>query len=261
MRIATWNVNGIKARLEHLVDWLRVRQPDVVCLQEIKSEDSSFPTAPLEAEGYGIALHGQKAWNGVAVLSRHPILSIERGLPGEEEMGSRLLTAETAGLRISSVYVPNGKTLDHPDFLRKLKWLERLREHLLNRPAGSQASVVVGDFNVCPAACDSWNAAASEGQIFHTEEERGRIGALLGLGFADAYRHLHPDEPGFSWWDYRDGGFHRGHGLRIDHVLVEAALLPRLMSAEVDRDFRKKREGRTPSDHAPVVVDLSDVTA
>ncbi len=256
VRVASWNVNGIRARLDHVLEWLAERAPDVVGLQEIKAEAAGFPAAAFEAAGYQMALHSQKAWNGVAILSRHAIEGIECGLPGREAQGARLITAATAGLEFTSVYVPNGKTLDHPDYPLKLAWLAALREHFARRAVGVAPRVVLGDFNVCPSAIDSWNEAAFHGQIFHTEAERSAIAALHEIGLVDAWRLLHPDEPGFSWWDYRDGALHRGHGLRIDFVLVDEVLRGRVERAWVDRDYRKKREGRTPSDHAPVIVDL-----
>ncbi len=256
VRLASWNVNGIRARLDHVLEWLAERTPDVVGLQEIKSEAAGFPAAAFAAAGYQVALHSQKAWNGVAILSRHPIENIECGLPGREEQGARLITACTAGLEFTSVYIPNGKTLEHPDYPLKLEWLAALREQLARPPATGAPRVVVGDFNVCPSPLDTWNEAAFHGQIFHTDAERSAIAALHATGLVDAWRLVHPDEPGFSWWDYRDGALHRGHGLRIDFVLLGEALRGRVERAEVDRDYRKKREGRTPSDHAPVIVDL-----
>ena len=260
MRVATWNVNGLKARLEFLLHWLRLRQPDVVGLQELKLVDDQFPRAELEALGYSALCHGQKAWNGVAVLSRQPAEAVQVGLPGQEELGARLLSVRTAGIVFTSVYVPNGKHVGHEDFPRKLAWLEVLAGQLEAQRAGGSACVVGGDFNVCPGALDSWNEEALRGQIFHTDEERTRFQRLLGLGLVDVFRERHPETRAFSWWDYRGGSFHRGHGLRIDFLLAGAPLAKQVQSVEIDRDWRKKHEGLVPSDHAPVWADLGPIS-
>ncbi len=257
MRIATWNINGLRARLDFLRIWLADRRPDLVALQELKLEDEQFPHAELEEAGYRAVSHGQKAWNGVAVLARDTApAAVQLGLPGREEEGARLLTARAGDLELTSLYCPNGKHVGHADFPRKLAWFDALAEHLESAGAARGEAVVAGDFNICPAPLDSWNEKALGGSIFHTGEERDRFRRLLDLGLADAWRHLHPDRQAFSWWDYRAGGFHRNHGLRIDFLLVSPAVARRLAGAEIDRDYRKKKEGLTPSDHAPVWVDL-----
>jgi exodeoxyribonuclease-3 len=258
VRVATWNVNGLRARLDFLVHWLRARGPDVVLLQELKLLDDHFPRAEFESLGYGILCHGQKAWNGVAVLSRAPLEAVQVGLPGQEEFGARLLSVETGGIVASSIYVPNGKHVHHEDFPRKLAWLDVLADHLEAQRAGASAWLVGGDFNLCPAGLDSWNEAALKGRIFHTEEERTRFARLLSLGLVDVFRALHPETRAFSWWDYRAGSFHKGQGLRIDLLLAGSLLAPRMRSAGIDRDWRKKQEGLTPSDHAPVWADLEE---
>ena len=257
MRIATWNINGMRARLDYLLIWLADRQPDMVALQELKLEDERFPHAELEAAGYHAVSHGQKAWNGVAVLAREPLTVEQSGLPGQEEMGSRLLTASAGGLRLTSLYCPNGKHLGHEDYPRKLAWYADLAEHLEATAAAGTASIVAGDFNICPTPLDSWNEKALGGSIFHTDEERQRFRRLLDLGFTDAYRSLHPERQAFSWWDYRAGGFHRNLGLRIDFLLTSASVANRLQGAEIDRDYRKKKDGLTASDHAPVWVEIT----
>ncbi len=217
--------------------------------------DDQFPTDVFEKAGYQAITHGQKAWNGVAILSRKPMEARQSGLPGQEDFGARLVTAEVEGLSFTTLYCPNGKNIDHDDYPRKLAWFETLAEHLGAAPAGS-AKVVCGDFNICPAALDSWNAAGSEGHIFHTEAERSRMKTLYELGYQDLFRALHPDEQVFSWWDYRGGSFHRGHGLRIDFVLGTEAVRARTREVWIDRDYRKKQEGLTASDHAPVVAEI-----
>jgi exodeoxyribonuclease-3 len=256
LRIATWNVNGLRARLDFLLLWLRERRPDVVGLQELKLEDEKFPHDLVEAEGYRAATHGQKSWNGVAILAREEPIVRQVGLPGQEDLGARLLGADVGGLRFTTVYVPNGKHLGHEDYPRKLAWLDALAAHLADPRHRGGASVLCGDFNVCPGPLDSWNEAALAGSIFHTEEERRRIRALLDGGLRDVFRELHPDTQAFSWWDYRGGAFHRKQGLRVDFLLASGAVLPRVEAVEIDREWRKKHDGLTPSDHAPVWADL-----
>ncbi len=255
MRSATWNVNGLRARLDFVLHWLAAREPDVVGLQELKLPDDQFPHDVFAQAGYQAVTHGQKAWNGVAVLSRKPLELRQAGLPGQEDFGARLATAEVEGLSFTTVYCPNGKNTDHADYPRKLAWLDALAEHLRGRPA-DEASVVCGDFNVCPTALDTWDEAGHAGRIFHTDAERARIAAVLDAGYVDLFRALHPDEQVFSWWDYRGGAFHRGHGLRIDFLLASEPVRARCREVFVDRDYRKKKDGLTASDHAPVVADL-----
>jgi exodeoxyribonuclease-3 len=256
VRVATFNVNGLRARLEFLLHWLRARQPDVAMLQELKLVDGELPRSEIEALGYSILCHGQKGWNGVAVLSREPAEAVQVGLPGQEELGARLLSVRRAGRVFTSVYVPNGKHVGHEDFPRKLAWLDALAAHLEAQGSGAGSWVVGGDFNVCPAAIDSWNEPALRGKIFHTDEERARFRRLLALGLVDVFRERHPETRAFSWWDYRGGSFHRGQGLRIDFLLAGAPLAKQVGAVEIDRDWRKKHEGLTPSDHAPVWADL-----
>jgi len=256
MRIATWNVNGLRARLEFLVLWLRERRPDLVGLQEIKLADEQFPHAELEAEGYLAVVHGQRAWNGVAILSRHPVTVTQKGLPGQEELGARLISAEGEGLSFTTVYCPNGKDVGHPDFPRKLAWLDALAMHLreLHRP--DRPAVLCGDFNICPAPIDSWNEERLRGTIFHTADERTRFATIVEGGFLDLFRRLHPDARSYSWWDYRAGAFPRNQGMRLDLLLATADIAGRLRSVEIDRDYRKKKDNWIPSDHAPVFADL-----
>jgi exodeoxyribonuclease-3 len=259
MRIATWNVNGLRARLDFVRAWLRERRPDVVGIQELKADEAQFPREELEADGWRAAVHGQKAWNGVAVLTRagapEPEV-VRRGLPGRDEDGARLITVRVEGISFTTIYVPNGKTVAHADFPRKLEWLDALREHLRATTSADEPAVVCGDFNVCPAPLDSWNEARLKGHVFHTDEERARIRALADLGFRDVLRHLDAERKVFTWWDYRGGAFHRGMGLRIDLMLATAPVLARARTVEVDRDWRKKHGGLIPSDHAPVVAEL-----
>ena len=257
MRVATWNVNGLRARLAFVQHLLRERQPDVVGHQELKLSDEKFPHDEIRAAGYTALTHGQKAWNGVAVLSRKPAEVVQRGLPGQEDFGARLMTTEVDGLSFTTVYVPNGKSTSHDDFPRKLAWLDALASHFAEHHDPAQPTILCGDFNVVPAPIDSWNEKALAGQIFHSDEERARYAALLEWGFTDLFREEHPDEQAFSWWDYRGGAFHRRQGLRIDFLLGTQPVRERLSSALIDREWRKKHEDLTASDHAPVVADLT----
>jgi exodeoxyribonuclease-3 len=258
MRIATWNINGLRARFDFLLHWLEAREPDIVGLQELKLEDEKFPHLELEAKGYHAVTHGQKAWNGVAILSREPAEVLQRGLPGQEDFGARLLTARLGDLIFTTVYCPNGKHLGHDDYPRKLVWFDSLAAHLDESRSASASYVLCGDFNICPAAIDSWNEEGLTGSIFHTNEERARFQTLLDGGLSDLFRDLYPDLQKFSWWDYRGGAFHRNMGLRIDFLLGSAALRERLVTVEIDREYRKKKEGLTASDHAPVLADLDE---
>lgn len=256
MRIATWNINGMKARLAFVEQWLREREPDLVGLQELKMVDDQFPHLAMEALGYKALTHGQKSWNGVAILARGEIEVVRQGLPGQEDFGARFLHARTPDLDFITVYCPNGKTLEHDDFPRKLAWFDRLAEHLEETIDPARSAILGGDFNICPEPIDSWDETAHSGNIFHTDDERRRLGRLLTGGWTDVYRHLHPDTQAFSWWDYRGGAFHRKHGLRIDFLLATAPALGQVTSVEIDREYRKKKDGQTPSDHAPVFADL-----
>jgi len=262
LQIATWNINGLRARLDYILLWLKERRPDVVGLQELKMEDGKFPHADFEALGYTAVTHGQKSWNGVAILSRGPIECIESGLPGQDEFGSRLIRARVGAganaLDFTTLYCPNGKSIEHDDFKRKLAWFESLQEWAAGFVRSEQSAVLCGDFNIVPAAIDSWNEEEFSGSIFHTELERERLTGLFDLGLRDLFRVLEPETQAFSWWDYRAGAFHRKHGLRIDFLLGTQAVLDRLISVEIDRDFRKKKDGMTASDHAPVIAVLDE---
>ena len=256
MRIATWNINGLRARLDLLLLWLRDRKPDVVGLQELKLQDDQFPRAEIEAAGYRALVHGQKSWNGVAIVSREPAVATQIGLPGQEQAGARLLSAQVGGLEFTTVYCPNGKHTGHDDFPAKLRWFESLAAHLEATAKPDRAAVLCGDFNVVPAAIDSYDEASLHGSIFHTDEERAHFERLLTAGFVDVFRAVHPGTQAFSWWDYRGGAFHRKHGLRIDLLLATPPVVARVRSTEIDREFRKKQNDLTPSDHAPVLADL-----
>ena len=262
LRIATWNVNGLRARIEYIKLWLEERAPDVVGFQELKMEDAQFPHDAFEALGYRCLTHGQKSWNGVAILSRLPIEHLESGLPGQADFGSRLIRARVGegeqSLDFTTLYCPNGKDTDHDDFPRKLAWFDALRDWAKAFIQPDASAVLCGDFNIVPTGLDSWDESRFVGSIFHTPEERERMAAIMDVGLTDLYRHLEPETQAFSWWDYRGGAIHRKHGLRIDFLLGTAAVVKRLRRVEIDRDFRKKKDGLTASDHAPVIAVLDE---
>ncbi len=256
MRIATWNVNGLRARLDFMRLWLLDRKPNVVGLQELKITDEEFPHGFFEDLGYTALVHGQKSWNGVAILSNVPTELTQAGLPGESDWGARLITATVEGnFEFTTVYCPNGKSVSHDDYPGKLSWYDSLNEHWHN--GHNLPRVLCGDFNIVPTDLDTWRADTGEEDIFHTRAERDRLAALADAGMTDLYRHLHPDEQAFSWWDYRGGAFHRKQGLRIDFILGSAGIVEKVEAVAIDRDYRKKQDGLTASDHAPVYADLT----
>ena len=256
MRLATWNINGLRARMDFMALWLNDRKPDVVGLQELKTPTDDFPHEFFNELGYQALVHGQKSWNGVAILTRDDATLTQTGLPGEDDWGARLITAEVAGgIEFTTVYCPNGKSVEHDDYPNKLRWYESLHSHWA---AGDHPHrILCGDFNIVPQHLDSWRGEKADGDVFHTVEERARLDAVMNLGLTDLYRHLNPDEQAFSWWDYRGGAFHRKQGLRIDFLLGTDPLLDKVEDVVIDRDYRKKQEGLTASDHAPVFVDLT----
>lgn len=257
MRIATFNVNSINARLAFVRHWLAARQPDVACLQELKVTGDKFPHAAFAELGYQARVYGQARWNGVAVLAREPLELVQEGLPGADDAGARLLTVRVGDLEVTSVYVPNGKTLDHDDYQLKLAFLDRLAEYLQRRAAAGAEMVVGGDFNLCHRDLDSWAPERLAGHIFHTEAERAAMDRILGVGLVDLYRAVHPEGTMFSWWDYRAGCFHKNQGLRIDLLLGTPGVRARTTEVAIDRDYRKKKDGQTPSDHAPVTAEIA----
>ena len=256
MRIATWNVNGLRARLEYILMWLNDRQPAVVGLQELKVTDEDFPHEPFVEAGYRTATHGQKSWNGVAILARQPFELTQRGLPGQEDFGARLISANIGGLDFTTVYCPNGKDVAHADYPRKLRWFDDLADFWTKNHLSSDNAILCGDFNIVPNALDSWNGASAEGTVFHTQDERNRLQAIMDLGLTDLFRDRFPNEQQFSWWDYRGGAFHRAQGLRIDFILGNENVRTRTRDISIDRDYRKKKDTLTASDHAPVIVEL-----
>ena len=259
MRIATWNVNSVVARLPRLVEWLEQTAPDVVCLQETKVAQGAFPADEVTALGYEVAQNGQGRWNGVAILSKAGLADVEPGLPGdpgfpdENTLEARTIAATCGGVRLRSVYVPNGRTLDDPQFAYKLRWLAALREAVGPDAAGGVPFAVMGDFNVAPADDDVWDPAAFVGSTHVTSAERAQLAGLRDTGLTDVVPRIAKGPHPYTYWDYRGGAFHKGMGMRIDLVYANAALAGAVSDAFVDREARK---GKGPSDHAPVVVDL-----
>jgi len=258
MILATWNVNGIRARATRVFEWLKERQPDIACLQELKTKEEEFDRDAFKAAGYEAIVAGQPGWNGVAVISREPIELVAKELPGAGDLGARFVTAKTRGIEVTSVYVPNGKTASNPEFKTKLAWLAKLASHVESRRNKDAPMVIGGDFNVCLTDLDSYLGARAHGTIFHTDEERGFVNRVIASGLVDLYRAKFPSEQGYSWWDYRAGAFHRKLGMRLDLLLATPAVASRVTNVVVDREFRKKSKtsGALPSDHAPVYAVL-----
>ena len=256
MRIATWNVNSLKARMERVEEWLAYAQPDILCMQETKMADAAFPSMAFQTLGYESAHHGSGRWNGVAILSRVGMEEVVAGFSGgaeDETVESRLISATCGGVRVSSVYVPNGRSLDSEHYQAKLEWLAQLRDHLLASCDPSGRVVVCGDFNVAPEDRDVWDPTKLHGGTHVSPPERQAVGALLDWGLVDVFRIQRPEPSIYSWWDYRAGDFHQGRGLRIDLVLATKPVAERAGFALIDRFARK---GKLPSDHAPVLVDF-----
>ena len=251
MKVATWNVNSLTARWPRVEEWLALHQPDVLLIQETKQNDEKFPFAALSALGYEAAHFGQGQWNGVAIISRVGLEEVRRGL--EDDPEARFIGATCNGLRVYSCYIPNGRALDNPHYEYKLRWLESLRALLAARDP-DHAVIVGGDFNVALTDLDVYDPAAFVGATHVSEPERAAIRAVLATGLVDLGRLRHPDEASFTWWDYRNGSFRRGWGLRIDYLLSDAATAARVSEVFVDRAARK---GEKPSDHAPLVAEIA----
>lgn len=256
VRIATWNVNSLKVRLERVEAWLADLQPDVVCLQETKLADSAFPALAFQALGYESVHHGHGQWNGVAILSRVGLEDPQNGFgPGFEDPDARLIWATCGGIRIASAYVPNGRALDDDHYQYKLSWLAALRAEIAEKHQPSDSVIVAGDWNIAPTNDDIWSGAQLNGVTHVSQPERDEIAAFESWGFVDTFREQH-QEPGlYSWWDYRGGSFHKKQGMRIDLLMATSPVAQRVRFATVDRNERK---GKQPSDHAPVIIDLED---
>ena len=258
MRITTWNVNSLAARLQHVLDWTRANPVDVLCLQELKLTDDKFPLDALRDAGYQhCAVFGQKTYNGVAVLSRHPVRDVEKNIKGFADEHARLLSATVDApqgpLRVVNGYFVNGQAPGTDKFAYKMNWLGGLREHVRSELAAHEKVVLLGDFNIAPEDRDSFDPEGLRETIHHTSEERAHFRSLVGLGLADSFRLFEQPEKSFSWWDYRMLGYQKNRGLRIDHILVSDGVKALVKACAIDRTPRKWDK---PSDHAPVTVEL-----
>ncbi|MCI0749459.1 MAG: exodeoxyribonuclease III [Nevskiales bacterium] len=255
VKIATWNVNSLRVRLPHLLEWLKTAQPDVVGVQELKCVESQFPFAELEAAGYRAAVNGQKTYNGVAILSRGEVAGVSRDLPGFADEQKRVMAATVNGVRLVNVYAVNGQAVGSTHYEYKLRWLAALREYLKIELAAHPLLAVVGDFNVAPAPEDTHDPERWEGQILCSAPERAGFQALLALGLRDSFRLFPQSEKSFTWWDYRQAAFRRNWGLRIDHIVVSAGLSEKCLSCQIDT---APRRWERPSDHAPLLATFSE---
>ena len=258
MKIVTWNINGIKARLDNLLVWLKDSDPDIVCLQEIKSVDEAFPRAEIEALGYHVETHGQKGFNGVALLSKTSPDEVNRGLPGDDgDEQARFIegvwSVNGGVLRVVSLYLPNGNPVDTEKFPYKLAWMERLRRHAESRLRLEEPFVMAGDYNVIPEPRDARHPELWTGDALYQPESRDAFFRLTNLGFADAVRAA-TDEPAYTFWDYQAGAWQKNNGIRIDHMLLSPEAARRLAAVRIDKHVRGWEK---PSDHVPVVVTLS----
>jgi exodeoxyribonuclease-3 len=269
VRIATWNVNSLKARLEKVTWWLKRARPDVLLLQETKLSDADAPKDVFRDAGYALAHHGEGRWNGVAIASRsglegvvtnfgQPLAKPARPDAGDDEplAEARMISARCGGIRVVSLYAPNGRVVGSPFYAAKLAWFDRLARWLVDAATPGEPLVLGGDFNVAPEDADVWDARACHGGTHVSPPERQAFARLGTWGLVDAYRLHHPEPERYSWWDYRAGNFHKNFGMRIDHLLVTAPVRDRTVWAEIDREARKGKP--IPSDHAPVVIDLDE---
>ena len=253
MKLATWNVNSLAVRLPQLLDWLRANPVDALVLQETKLTDDKFPFAEIEAAGYQSSWHGQRTYNGVALLSRTAPAQVQRNIPGFDDEQARVIGATVGELRIVGAYFPNGQSPESDKFQYKLRWIEALRDWLRAELATNPRLVLMGDFNIAPEDRDVYDPVAWAGQIHCTPEEREHFRQLLALGMVDAFRLFEQPPKSWSWWDYRNLAFRKNQGLRIDHILVSTALQPQVAACVIDKLPRKNER---PSDHAPVIVEL-----
>ena len=253
MKLATWNVNSLAVRLPQLLDWLGAHQPDVMVLQETKLTDDKFPQAAIEAAGWQAQWFGQKTYNGVALLSKTPAHDVLRNIPGFDDPLARVLSATVQGVRVVGAYVPNGQAPGTDKFEYKMQWLRGLRDWLEGELARHPKLVLMGDFNIAPDDRDVYDPVAWAGQIHCTDEEREHLRKLVGLGLVDAFRLFEQPPKSWSWWDYRQLAFRRNQGLRIDLILVSAALQSSVQACTIDKAPRKNER---PSDHAPVLLTL-----
>ncbi len=255
MKIATWNVNSLKVRLPQVLQWLESSPVDILCLQETKLTDDKFPVAEIDAAGYQVAFSGQKTYNGVAILSRHPMTDVVKNNPLFDDPQQRIIAATIEGMRIVCAYVPNGQEVGSEKYAYKLSWLEALLQWLEAEMQQHTKLALLGDYNIAPADADVHDPLAWQGQILVSDAERAMFQRLCGLNLADAFRLFPQAEKLYSWWDYRQMAFRRNRGLRIDHILLSAPLAERCTGCEIDKLPRKWEQ---PSDHTPVIATLTE---
>ncbi|MEZ5426744.1 MAG: exodeoxyribonuclease III [Pyrinomonadaceae bacterium] len=252
MKIATWNVNSINVRLDHVLTWLEQSGTDVLCLQETKCVDKNFPLEPIEEAGYKAAFMGQKSYNGVAILSKHEITDVQKNFPDDDpDAPKRLIAATIEGIRIVNTYIPNGTELWTDKFTFKLDWLQRLRRYFDETCDTGGEVLLCGDFNVAPDELDVWSVRAWEGKLHFSKPERAAMHHVKQWGFVDVFRHMNGDEQEFSWWNYRQGAFPKNHGLRIDHIWTSPGLAEKCTACVIDKE---PRGWERPSDHTPVLA-------
>jgi exodeoxyribonuclease-3 len=254
VKIATWNVNSLRVRLEHVLDWLEREQADVLALQETKTRDEDFPVEAFLSRGFQVSFSGQPTYNGVALISRTEIGNVRTGIHGFEDPQRRVLAATIDGIRIYNLYVPNGQTVESEKYEYKLGWLSALRTQIAAELADHADCILLGDFNIAPDDRDVHDPAAWEGKVLCSEPERNALGQLLELGFADTFRNFDQEEKSFSWWDYRAAAFRRNMGLRIDLILATSGLIERCTACRIDVEPRRLER---PSDHTPVIAEFS----
>jgi len=257
LKLATWNVNSLTVRLPHVLDWLGANQPDVLCLQETKQEDSKFPYTALKEAGYNAVHNGQKTYNGVAILSPHPIESVHLDLPDYADTQKRIIAASIQGIRVICAYIVNGQAVDSDKYQYKLEWLNVLQNWLRAELGAHERLVLLGDYNIAPDDRDCHDPEAWQGQVLVSPAERAAFQQLLDLGLHDSFRLFNEQAGQFSWWDYRMAAFRRNMGMRIDHILVSNALKPLCEACVIDKTPRKLER---PSDHTPVVLTLTNPT-
>jgi exodeoxyribonuclease-3 len=253
MQIATWNVNSLKIRLPHVLQWLGENPVDVLCLQETKLTDDKFPVAEINAAGYQVAFSGQRTYNGVAILAKSPITDVVKNNPHYEDAQQRILAGTVDGIRIICAYVPNGQLVGSDKYAYKLGWLASLREWLANEMGTHQQLAILGDYNIAPEDRDVHDPVEWAGQIHCSDQERAALAALTELGLSDSFRMFEQADKSYSWWDYRQLAFRRNRGLRIDHILLSPALARRCTACAIDRAPRKWEQ---PSDHVPVIATI-----
>lgn len=254
MKIATWNVNSIKIRLEQVLDWLNSTETDVLCLQETKTVDETFPLEEIENAGFHVAFMGQKSYNGVAILSKHEINDVQKNFPDDgEDAPKRLIAANIQGIHIVNTYIPNGTELWTDKFDFKLDWLQRLRRYFDERCPKDSDVLLCGDFNVAPEELDVWSVKNWEGKLHFSKPERAAIHHVKQWGFMDVFRQQNGELQEFSWWNYRQGAFPKNHGLRIDHIWTSQSLAEKCVGCWIDKE---PRTWERPSDHTPVVAEF-----